>query len=169
MKLDCLKRYGVEHYMQNTEIFYKAQKSGFTLKKYTFPSGRIELVQGYEPFAWNYILNVENINEDDIVVNCRTLPEIWYDHPADSKRHRYYPDGYITSTNTFIEVKSEYTYNRDLGINDAKCRGVIEMGVGISVYVMKADGELYFKSEYKAEEKDFKIIYPNPAKIVIEE
>lgn len=42
------------------------------------PSGKIIDYQGYENFALDELLNVENINEDDIITNRKDVPEIWY-------------------------------------------------------------------------------------------
>lgn len=42
-----LKKYGVPHPMQNTTIADKASKKSLRYYDYTFPSGRIDRIQGY--------------------------------------------------------------------------------------------------------------------------
>jgi len=44
------------------------------------------------------------------------------------KKHRYYPDFYIPNENKIIEVKSEYTLNRELERNHIKFEATKLMG-----------------------------------------
>ena len=55
------------------------------------------------------------------------MPEIWY-IGTDNKQHRYFPDVYIPKTNTIYEVKSEYTLNVNLEINELKFQAVKSAG-----------------------------------------
>ena len=55
-KETCLKNYGCEHHFQNAEIMEKNVKTSFRRKEYVFPSGKIEKVQGYEPFALDELI-----------------------------------------------------------------------------------------------------------------
>jgi hypothetical protein len=104
----CLERYGVEHPAQSNEIQAKIEKSGHRYKIYTFPSGRQEKVQGYEPFGLNHLL--KTYNEFDIVLGRQHQPEIWYYMPNDDNIHRYFSDIYIPKDKHIIEIKSTYTY-----------------------------------------------------------
>jgi hypothetical protein len=67
-------KYGVDHPLQNPDIFYKNRKSMFGKKEFTFPSGRKELVMGYEPLTLDFLLKNKNylinraIKEEEIVV-----------------------------------------------------------------------------------------------------
>jgi hypothetical protein len=106
-KATCLEKYNVEHPMQNADVMAKADKTGLTFKLYTFPSGRQEKVQGYEPLALDYLL--KTYNEDDIKVNRKEQPEIWYTS-TDGIKHRYFSDIYIPKANLIVEVKSSWTY-----------------------------------------------------------
>ena len=107
IKATCLDKYGVEHPMQNADIFDKAQRTGLTYKTYTFPSGRQENVQGYEPLALDYLL--KTYHEDNIQVNRKEQPEIWYTD-SENVKHRYFSDIYIPKANLIVEVKSLWTY-----------------------------------------------------------
>ena len=100
-----MERYGVPHAMQNAEIFMKSQLK--SSKLFTFPSGRIGKIQGYENFALQELLD-NGISEDDIITEADSVPEIWY-IDGENKKHRYYVDIFIKSQNRCIEVKSEWT------------------------------------------------------------
>ena len=104
-----LERYGVEHPMQNPKILSKNLTTSFRRKPYTFPSGRIELVLGYEPVCLDYLLS-NGYSEDELIVNPNEMPIIWYDNRRTGKVSRYYPDIYIPSKNLLVEVKSDWTY-----------------------------------------------------------
>ncbi len=107
-----IKKFGVEHPCQNSEIAEKASKNAYLKKEFVFPSGRIDEVQGTEIYALDYLINIENINEDDIVTKRKDVPEIWYIDDEGTK-HRYYVDIFIKSQNRCIESKSTYTYEKN--------------------------------------------------------
>jgi hypothetical protein len=118
-----LKLYGVEYASQSDELFYKMMVSGYQRKEYTFPSGRVEYCQGYEPRCLDHLL--ETYDEDDIVVGYKGREAIWYPNPdKDGKLSRYFPDGFIKSENAIIEVKSNYYYEKDIAKNHAKFKAV---------------------------------------------
>ena len=105
---NCLNKYGVEHNAQRPDIADKMIRGNFMLKEYTFPSGRIDKVQGYEPFALNDLINIDEIDEIDIITGVKNVPEIWY-YDSIQKKHRHYVDIFIASKNKCIEVKSSWT------------------------------------------------------------
>lgn len=110
-----LEKYGSDHPMKNIHIFYKVFFNNvLQYKDYIFPSGRIEKIQGYEDKAINELLK-EGIHEDDIVICDKEIEkfigEIFYEYK--DSNHRYYPDIFIKSLNKVIEVKSDYTFERD--------------------------------------------------------
>jgi len=128
-----LERYGYQYYqstnefkqfmiennpLHDEEIFNKSQNNRYKKKKYIFPSGRVEYVQGYEPQVINELIN--HFEEDDIICG-KGLPEIWY--KFEGGKHRYYPDIYIKSRNMIIEVKSIWTFYNDYEKNLAKANG----------------------------------------------
>lgn len=109
----CLIRFGVPSAMQYEAIFNKKQEASFKKKEYIFPSGKEVKIQGYENLALDILL--EDHNEDDIIVE-KGLPEIWY-YDSEGVKRRYYPDIFIKSTNTLIEVKSDFTMKSNFYIN----------------------------------------------------
>jgi DNA-directed RNA polymerase subunit RPC12/RpoP len=162
-RLTCLERYGVEYPAQCEEIFHKMMVSGYQRKEYTFPSGRVEYCQGYEPLCLEHLL--ETYDEDDIVVGYKGREAIWYPNPdKDGKLSRYFPDGFIKSENAIIEVKSEYYYKKDIAKNHAKFKAVTGMGMKVFLYVFDKKDFLYTKIYTK----DRTVVCPyQPANIVI--
>jgi hypothetical protein len=105
-------KYGVEYPIQHPAFSEKACTSGFRMKEYILPSGKIIKIQGYETFALNHIINVEKINEDDITTGCTNVPTIWY-CDNQGKKHRHFVDIFIEPQNRCIEVKSTWTVKKD--------------------------------------------------------
>jgi len=70
------------------------------------------MVQGYEIFALRDLIEIENINENDIITGCKSVPEIWY-NDITGKKHRHYVDIFIKSQNRCIEVKSSWTVKKE--------------------------------------------------------
>ncbi len=105
-KHTCLERYGVEHPLQCKEIQEKTQKNAKKFKEYTMSSGNKIKVQGYEPFALDEL--IKKYEEADIITQRKEIPRIKY--TIDEKQKYYFPDIYIKSINTIIEVKSTWTY-----------------------------------------------------------
>lgn len=135
----CLDKYGVEHPLQYEEFFNKMVMSGYSLKEYIFPSGRKEYCQGYEPRCFDYLLSI-GYEEDDIEVGYKNRESIWYsDSNSEGKMRRYYPDGFIKSENAVIEVKSTWTYEKDLEKNRLKFNSVVESGMNVNVYIFNKD------------------------------
>jgi len=130
-----INEYGWVNPMQTLEGFNKQQKSAFSLKSYTFPSGREVFVQGYEPRCLDYLQQELKISEDDITVDHKKMPSIWYRFGG--KRRRYYPDVYIISQNLLIEVKSPYTYKLAKEQNLAKWRATARI-CPLRVYIFDA-------------------------------
>jgi hypothetical protein len=114
LKETCIEKYGVEHHMQNSEIFEKQQKNSKKYKKYTLPSGKIVLIQGYEDKALDFLFS-NGINELDIFIERKDIEKeigiLIYNHKGKNKR--YYPDFYIKSLNKIIEVKSTWTLDKN--------------------------------------------------------
>ena len=109
---NCLNKYGVENNAQRPEIAEKITCSNYKLKDYTFPSGRIDKVQGYEPFALNDLIHIYEIDETDIITGVKYVPEIWY-YDTNEKKHRHYVDIFIKSQNKCVEVKSSWTVKKE--------------------------------------------------------
>jgi hypothetical protein len=106
IKATCLARYGVEYPQQCQEIAEKTQKNAKKYKEYIMPSGTIRKVQGYEPFALDEL--IKRYQEDNIITDRKEIPRITY--MINDKKKYYFPDIFIKSINTIIEVKSTWTY-----------------------------------------------------------
>jgi hypothetical protein len=130
-----LERYGVEHPMQYPEIYSRSKKGRYKFKHYTWPSGNVSEVQGYEPYALDILL--ETFTESDIVVEKTAMPEIWYYLSDGIKRHRYFPDIWIPSNNKFIEVKSVYTWNLDKESLYYKSKGIKDLGFLFEIWIIE--------------------------------
>jgi len=142
-KQTSLERFGVEHPMQNSEIFEKHQKSSFEYKTYNYPSGVKTLYQGYENFCLDDLIYKENISENDICNEPGKVPEIWYEY--EGKSRRYYPDIYISSENRIIEVKSFYTFEKDKELNITKGNACKNLGYNFEFRIYDKNGVLLEK------------------------
>jgi hypothetical protein len=125
--------------MQHPEICEKSHKNSFKLKEYIFPSGKKCNIQGYENFALDELLYIENIDENDIFTSKMEVPEIWY-YDGD-KNHRYFTDIYIKSQNKCIEVKSEWTLNLDINVFNLKKESAISSGYVFELRVYNKNKE----------------------------
>ena len=103
----------------NAEYIEKMNKS-YKYKKYEMPSGKIVNLQGYENYALSELLL--HYEESDIILERKniinTIGLIKYEFLGNT--HTYFPDFYIKSVNTIIEVKSNYTFNANKEKNLAK-------------------------------------------------
>lgn len=127
-----LEKYGVPHPMQNEKVF---ESRVYKRKPYTFPSGKVVQIQGYEWKCLDELL-LNDYKEEDIVVGNVEISEkigsICYE--VNGKTHRYYPDIYIISENRIIEVKSTYTVKKDPQINNKK-EAALKKGLKYSLKV----------------------------------
>ena len=139
MKQTFLEKYGVEHPNQNSEIMDKCSKNAYKLKDYILPSGNIIKVQGYEHYAYDELLNIENINEEDIINGVSNVPEIWY--KTEDKERRHYVDIYIPSQNRCIEVKSTWTAEKKQDNIFLKQEAGKELGYNYEIWVYNGKGE----------------------------
>ncbi|MCK9574606.1 MAG: hypothetical protein WC979_01735 [Candidatus Pacearchaeota archaeon] len=101
------------------ETFKRLQRC-FKYKEFILPSGKIVKIQGYEPQVLTELL--KTYNEDDIIIGIKEMNKSIgkIDYFYENNVHTYYPDFYIKSINTIIEVKSEWTYSKELEKNLAK-------------------------------------------------
>jgi len=142
MKETCLETYDCPYPMQNPEIFEKQQKNARKFKKMRLPSGKEVSYQGYEGWVINYLLN-SGFQEEDIGLGRKEIPSFWYKNQKGEK-HKYYPDIFLKSQNTIIEVKSEYTFQHDEDKINA-CRQVIEnSGYKFQVWVVDFSNDCHF-------------------------
>ena len=141
------KKYGVNSPLQNKTIFEKVSKSCFKWKTYILPSKKTVKIQGYEwRFLDEYFKN--NNKEDDIIIHGKNIPSIEY-LDNDNKSHIYFPDFFIPSTNTIIEVKSIYFLNKDIDTNIKKAKAVIDNGFNFLLKVYDKKIEIIDQSFYQ--------------------
>lgn len=103
-----IERYGYANPMQNRTVYIKNAIRLTSFKPFKMPSGEVRYVQGYEPYALSILLNL-GFAEDDILTQEDVLPIEWIDDEGKPRMH--YPDIFIASDNTYIEVKSTYTFS----------------------------------------------------------
>ena len=125
--------------MQNTEIMDLSSKNAYNKKTYSFSSGRIETIQGYENFAIDELIK-NNISEDDIIIGAKNVPIIWYLDETD-KKHRHYVDIYVKSLNKCIEVKSTWTFKKNHDIVLKKQEEGKKLGLEYEIWIYDQKGK----------------------------
>jgi len=122
-KITSLIKYGVEYPMQNNDIFEKQQTSAFKCGVYNniFYRGTYEL-----DFLtkFNDKLNIEKIKSINYFFN--------------GKNRKYHPDFYIKQYNLVVEIKSSYTYNYNIDMNNAKKGATILEGYNF-IFIIDKD------------------------------
>jgi hypothetical protein len=133
-----LKRHGKKHAMQNPEIAERSAHRAYCAKDYKMPSGTIIKVQGFEPYALNYLL--ETYAETDIVTGCKNVPIISYT-TDDGKKHVHYVDIWIPSQNLMIEVKSTWTISKNFDKVLLKKQAALDAGYKYEIWVYDKKGK----------------------------
>ena len=128
-----LEKYGVSHHSQNAEIAEYMLQCSYNKKNYTLPSGKVITYQGYENFAFDELLFIEKINEEDIITDRKLVPEIWY-NDINNKKHRHYVDIYIKSQNRCVEVKSTWTNQEKNNVLEKK-DAAISLGYKYDIWI----------------------------------
>ncbi len=137
--------FGYPNSMQYRAVYEKAMYDNGRTKPYTFPSGRVVHIQGYENYAIDHLLAGKYIcrfdpslifNEDNIQVGCE-MESVVYEYQGTVDV--YHPDTYIKDTDIYIETKSEYWLERDLQRNLAKFYGTCKAGFKIVVMVFREE------------------------------
>jgi hypothetical protein len=104
--------------------------------EFELPSGCIIKLQGYEPQILEQLL--KRYDEEDIIIGVKNINKeigkISYFY--DKKERRYYPDFYIKSTNTIIEVKSQWTFSKWKDKNLAKEQACLKQGFNFEFIIM---------------------------------
>jgi uncharacterized protein YneR len=137
IKASNLIIYGFEHAMQNSEIAEKCNSFGNKNKLYTLPSNNIIRLQGYEPLALDILL--KKYKEQDLITQKKNMPIIMYENKT---IHRYFPDIYIPNDNLIIEVKSNWTYKKDLIKNILKALATRKLGYNFETWIFNEKKEL---------------------------
>ena len=102
------------------------------------PSGKIEKVQGDEPYALKELIE-NNIDENDIITGIKNVPTIWY-NDVNGKKHRHYVDIFIPSQNRCIEVKSTWTEKINIDNIFLKQNAAKELGYKYEIWVYDSKG-----------------------------
>ena len=103
------------------------------------PSGKIELVQGYEPFALKELIDL-NIEESDIITGSKNVPIIWY-NDKNGKKRRHYVDIFIPSQNRCIEIKSTWTAKKKQDSIYLKQNAAKDLGYKYEIWVYDGKGK----------------------------
>jgi len=134
----CIELYGCPHPMQNSTVMDRAMKAAMKTKSISLPSGRVISVQGYEPFAINWLLE-NGYGEDDLVIENKSIEaaigRITYQNTKGTIS-RYYPDIYIPIDNLIVEVKSDYTIKQNAIVNKRKRDACIVAGLNFKFMII---------------------------------
>jgi len=133
-----IERYGCPVSSQNPEVAEKNSKSCYKSKPYTFPSGKIIKIQGYEHYALDEL--AKTYSEEDIITGCTNVPKISYED-LEGKNHVHYPDIFIKSENRLIEVKSTWTAEKKKDCIFLKQNKAKEMGYVYEIWIYDGKGE----------------------------
>jgi DNA repair protein RadC len=116
----------------------------YKFKDYIMPSGQILQIQGYENYALDYLLQTENVCEDDIITGCKNVPTIWY-NDIDGKKRRHFVDIFIPNQNRCIEVKSTWTAHINNATIFLKQLAAKELGYNYEIWVYDGKGQIVNK------------------------
>jgi hypothetical protein len=123
-------------YWSNKDFAERVFNSSHRYKSFELPSGRIVKIQGYEPQVLSELL--KTYSEDDIVIGVKemnaAIGKIQYMYEGNLRT--YYPDFYIKSTNTIIEVKSTYTFEKWKDKNLAKKQACLQLGFNFEFVIL---------------------------------
>jgi hypothetical protein len=133
-----IERFGVENASQNPEIHAKKVKNGYKSKQYIMPSGAIIFLQGWENKALDDML--KEYTEKEISTKTAEIPRITY-YDDNGKKHYYFPDFYIAKDNLIIEVKSEWTYNKNVPRHNMKRDACLAQGYKFKFMIYKKTNE----------------------------
>ena len=105
--------------------------------------GKIITVQGYENRCLDILLS--EYKEEEIIAEDEYIPVITYIKPETQKISKYYPDIYLPNHNTIVEVKSDYTLNKEYKRNIEKFKATVKTGYNLLLYVFNEQKLLYKK------------------------
>ena len=123
--------------MKYTELLLKAEKNSFNYKEYRCPTGKIVKIQGYEDKALDELF--QHFVEEELSIGRGNIPHIKY-ICNEGKQRIYYPDFYIESLNTILEIKSDWTLQLHTCRLEEKKKAVLEAGYKYEVWVYDQKG-----------------------------
>lgn len=106
-------------------------------KIYRLPTGVEIIIEGYEPYAFDELIELMGIPVSDLGY-ASDCPVVLY--KFDDVIRRYYPDIYIAKLNMIIEVKSQFTYLKHFRKNNAKYEYVKAQGYNMIVWIYDENG-----------------------------
>lgn len=132
IKQNCLKKYGVEYPSQNPEVYKAMFKKCVKYKIFKWKDGTEVNVQGNEPIILSE-LEKKGYTSKEVLTDVTDMPPLWYEYK--NKKRRYYPDIYIPKENLIIEVKSQYTLEKQFEKNMMKFKAVKDAGFNFKLEV----------------------------------
>lgn len=123
-----LGKYGVINPMHNPISVERNQK---IKSKQVIICGVSMTLMGYEDVAVRELSLT--FPTEHIIWKRSLIPKIVYQ--LGNKHKRYYPDLWLPTINTLIEVKSTWTWNKDIEQNQLKIKASIEAGYNIEVWI----------------------------------
>lgn len=109
-------------------------------KPFIFQSGRKVLVQGYEPFALR-LLEKAGVQDKYIITGQNHVPIIHY-LDENGKLRKHFPDIYVNKYHHLIEVKSKFTFEKQMDRNFAKKNGAERLGYNYNIWIFNKYGKL---------------------------
>lgn len=116
------EKYGCENPQQDLNIFTKTQKSSCLLKRY-----KNLYYRGTYEFDF-----LENFYDKLQIENGKSIK-----YEYENKQKTYHPDFYLPDYNLIIEIKSDYTYNKDLNKNLEKQKACLQQGYNFIFIINK--------------------------------
>jgi hypothetical protein len=129
-RLTMMEKYGVENPMQLNEFRRKQFKNAVKLKTLII-DGKEFVYQGYEDRAIKILIERGYCVDDIDVENVPTI-----EYYFNNNKHYYFPDIFLKKENKIIEVKSQFTYTKDLERNQAKFEKVKKDGYNFELMIL---------------------------------
>ena len=114
-------------------MILSVEKTKYQRKSYILPNGETIKVQGYEPWTLDKLIKKEHTPIENIKIKTLDKPKIKYNF--NGKYMWYYPDCYLSNSNTIVETKSNYTWSADLERNRAKLNAAKKEGYNVRLIV----------------------------------
>lgn len=113
----CLKNFGVKSPLQNRNVFMKSKLSSNQIHKY----------KEYDNLTYQGSYEYDFLNKYSDIIKIEN-PNFVIQYEYEKLQHKYHPDFFIDKYNLIIEIKSEYTYNKEIDKNLAKKKFCIDQG-----------------------------------------
>lgn len=136
-KVTNLEHWGVENPMQHPEINERSSISAYKFKSADIYGRRFSHLQGFEPQGIKYLVDQMGVDIND-VQSGRKVPTVRY--KFEGKNKMYFSDMYVEPRNLLVEVKCDYTYNKDLDKNKAKREAAINAGYDYLTIIFANNG-----------------------------